>query len=153
MSSHATHQETLGHSHLSLLSHCGLILMKHQSFPQNPCQRGKSHHYKRHWQSIYKLILYTIQIFSFRVFDFNLLLLSEKSLCCWSHPLPCLVTWNAQSSCLSLYHWLQLWFTDYCCGLLTLASWLCLLPPPVKQQKGVTIHCLIFDSHARCESM
>ena len=26
MSSHATHQETLGHSHLSSLSHCGLIL-------------------------------------------------------------------------------------------------------------------------------
>ena len=26
MSSHATYQETLGHSHLSLLSHCGLIL-------------------------------------------------------------------------------------------------------------------------------
>ena len=25
-SSHATHQETLGHTHLSLLSHCGLIL-------------------------------------------------------------------------------------------------------------------------------
>ena len=28
MSSHATRQETLGHSRLSSLSHCGLILAK-----------------------------------------------------------------------------------------------------------------------------
>ena len=68
--SHTTHQGTLSHSHLSSLSHCGLILAKewnkcaqanlhfkkkktakkrrqginHQTFSQNPHLQGKSHH-------------------------------------------------------------------------------------------------------------
>ena len=54
-SSHATRQETLIHSRLISLSHCGLVLastvetrrrgMNGQTFSQNPRKRGKSHHY------------------------------------------------------------------------------------------------------------
>ena len=69
-SSHATRQGTLGHSRLSLLNHCGLILASRvelvcvsqaplekkkfqmhrwrknsQTFSQNPQKQGKSHHH------------------------------------------------------------------------------------------------------------
>ena len=72
---HATCQGTFGHSRLSSLSHCGLILayksgksvrelistlkkqkrrrgMNCQTFSQNPCTRGKSHYphtINQHW--------------------------------------------------------------------------------------------------------
>ena len=70
MSPHATRQGTLGHSRLSLLSHCGLILAKEwnlcaranphfkkkeneerrqrmncRTLSQNPCMQGRSHSY------------------------------------------------------------------------------------------------------------
>ena len=72
-SSCATHQDTLGYSRPSSLSHCELILaervelvcelisalkkktlagMNYRTFSQNPLMRGKSHHHHHHISSV-----------------------------------------------------------------------------------------------------